>query len=453
MKIHSGDLHDPLIIDMPAPDSTDVAPKPGLAWIDSASLFGLIATLMWAPLAFGTTEPWSQFILRTCALALFALWVTRQHSQESVQIFPDAISRPMLAFMALVLFQLISGMTAYRYATLTESLHLLVYGILVLVAGDLFTRRRRLRVLVMCMAIYGFGMALFSLIQGLSSSNSIYWFRSVDLLSASIYGPYVNHNHYAGLMEMLIPLAAAAAFLQRGSKQFLLLFATAVMVLSVALSRSRGGMIALAAEALFVCFLLYRSGRNRRGLIVFLSLSAAIAAFVFVLGSDKVLERFAEAQDAYRLKIYRDSIVMSTHKPLIGYGLGTFSDVYPAHKTFYTNLFVNHAHNDYLEMLVDTGVIGLGLFVWMMVGVFRSGFAKIMDRDDGEGRLLTLAALTGVLGILIHSFLDFNLHIPANASLFFVLCAAVATPFSHRIMKPAEFHPWADDDDVDETLP
>ena len=93
---------------------------------------------------------------------------------------------------------------------------------------------------------------------------------------------------------------------------------------------------------------------------------------------------------------------------------------------------MNHAHNDYLEMLADTGVVGLALFVWMLVGVFRSGFSKVMDRDDEEGRLLTLAALTGIVGILIHSFIDFNLHIPANAALFFVLCAAVAAPFKHK---------------------
>jgi O-antigen ligase len=286
------------------------------------------------------------------------------------------------------------------------------------------------------------------LVQGLSGTDRIYWVRTVGSISAAIYGPYVNHNHYAGLMEMLIPLTAAAAFLQRGSKQVLLLFATAIMALSVALSRSRGGMIALAAQLLFVCFVLFRSQRGRRSLLIFLGVCGAIAAFVMVLGSDKILDRFAETQDMYRLKIYRDTVSMAMHKPILGFGLGTFSDVYPAYKTFYTNLFVNHAHNDYLEMLADTGVVGLALFVWMLVGVFRSGFSKVMDRDDEEGRLLTLAALTGIVGILIHSFIDFNLHIPANAALFFVLCAAVAAPFKHKI-KPAEFRPWVSDPEED----
>ena len=91
MKLTSDDVHPTdLIIDMPAPDSAEVvSAKPGLAWTETASLYGLIATLMWAPLAFGATEPWSQFILRTSALALFGLWIVRERALDSVQIFPS----------------------------------------------------------------------------------------------------------------------------------------------------------------------------------------------------------------------------------------------------------------------------------------------------------------------------------------------------------------------------
>jgi len=74
----------------------------------------------------------------------------------------------------------------------------------------------------------------------------------------------------------------------------------------------------------------------------------------------------------------------------------------------------------------------------MLVAVFRSGMKKVGDKADTDGRLLILAAMTGIVAILAHSFLDFNLHIPANAALFFLLCSAVATPFKHQ-MKPIEF--------------
>ena len=203
-------------------------------------------------------------------------------------------------------------------------------------------------------------------------------------------------------------------------------------------------MIALLAELVFACIIIFRAQRGRRKMT--LVVATIMAALVIWLGSDKMLERFSEPHDQYRLQIYGDSLRMAMHKPITGYGLGTFSTVYPAHRSFYTNLFVNHAHNDYLEMLVDTGIVGLGLFVWFLVAVFRSGWKKIFDVNDTEGRALTLAALAGVSGIAVHGMLDFNLHIPANAALFFVLCAAIATPFKHTI-KPAPLQVWSVEDD------
>ncbi len=443
MRIHPNEirLEDSSIIDMPSPAFVEAQEKSNARNLQKISFFALIALLMWAPLAFGSTEPWSQFILRTVALALFALWTAQQYQGSTVPLFPKAIGWPVVAFVGIVLVQVFIGGTAYPYATLTESLNLMVYAILMLVAGELFDRRRTLKTFALAMAVFGSALSLFAMVQGFSGTDKLYWTWPVEAISAAIYGPYVNHNHYAGLMEMLIPLAAGAAFVERDWKRVLLLFSAAVMALSVVFSRSRGGVITLAAELVFVCVILFRAQRSRRGMLSVLGGVAMILAVVFSLGSDKLYERFSESHDQYRVQIYRDSLSMAKHNPVLGYGLGTFSTVYPSHRSFYTDLFVNHAHNDYLEMLVDTGIIGLGLFVWFIIGVYRTGSKKVGDGNDDEGRALTLAALTGVTGILVHSFIDFNLHIPANAALFFVLCAAVATPFKRTIRAP-EFRPW-----------
>ncbi len=438
---------DPFIIDMPTPgslgESKSVPPPPAtVAW----SLVGLTVLLMWAPLAFGSTEPWSRFILRAGTIFLFALWLVRQRSQIEVSILPANMGLPILGAGALIAFQFFTGLTAYRYATVTESLDLISYGLLIIVAAELFDRRKSLRQFVVAMGIFGAALALFSLIQDFSGAHRIYWFRTVESLASDIYGPYVNHNHYAGLMEMLIPLAGAAALLHRGPRHALLVFATALMMVSIVLSRSRGGVIALAAEALFILVLLFRERRSRRIAVTSLAISSVMLSLIVVLGSAQLLDRFTEAQDLYRCTVYRDALRMAMHKPILGFGLGTFPEVYPAFRSFYSNLFVNHAHNDYLELFVDTGLLGLGLFVWMLIGIFRAGFRKATDYDDTEGRLLTAAVLIGIVGILVHSLLDFNLHIPANAALFFVLCAAAATPFKHR-MKPAHLQNWRPEDD------
>lgn len=396
-------------------------------------LVGLMAILMWSPLAFGTTEPWSQFIQRAVAFALFAIWMFWQSQQRAIEFSKNPIYTPALTFGLLVVLQFALGATAYRYATLSELLNLGCYAILILIAGEVLNRRHNLRSLFTALAVFGFALAFLSILLGLTGTTKIYGVRTTTSLSASIFGPYANHNHYAGLMELLVPLSAAAAILQRGSKRTILLFGSVVMAVSIVFSRSRGGMIALAAGLLFVCIVLFRLQRHRRGLLGILTASAVVGALVLMLGTDKILERLLETQDQYRFSIYLDTIRMALHRPLFGFGLGTFPQVYPQFQSFWTNLFVNHAHNDYLELLAETGIAGFGLMAWMMISVFRAGFSKLRRGENDEARLLTLAAMTGIVSMLVHSLFDFNLHIPANAALFFVLCSAVATPFKYRL--------------------
>jgi O-antigen ligase len=118
---------------------------------------------------------------------------------------------------------------------------------------------------------------------------------------------------------------------------------------------------------------------------------------------------------------------MLIRRPILGWGLGTFPIVYPEFRSFYTNMFVNQAHNDYLQLLVETGLAGFSIAVWFLVLVFRQAAGKLKNWTENASGALTVAALLGCVGILVHSFLDFNLQIPANAALFYVLCAIAAS--------------------------
>jgi len=434
----------PLVIDMPPPVERGSPPSASSQgdWLDNAIFFGMMALLMFAPLAFGATQAWSQFVQRTFALVLAALWVARQYLRGTLEVPSNPLLVPAVLFFCFVVLQFLTGLTAYRYATLTEALNLVPCGILLFLSGEFFGRRHRLHQLVAVMALFGFAVALFAMFQDFSGTDKIYGIVPLHYLSVLFYGPYANHNHYAGLMEMLTPLAAAAAFLEQGAKRSLLLFATILMAASIVLSRSRGGMLGLGLSILFVCAVLYRSDRERRAGLAILAVTAGIAIVVLMLANDTVLERLKETQDNYRATIYADSIRMWWHKPLLGFGWGTFPNVYPQFRSFYINLFVNHTHNDYLEMLVDTGLIGAILTGWFLFHVIRGGMRKIADKGDREGSILALGLMAGIVALLTHSMLDFNLHIPANAAMFYVLCTAAATPFRHRI-RHANFAPAA----------
>ena len=134
-----------------------------------------------------------------------------------------------------------------------------------------------------------------------------------------------------------------------------------------------------------------------------------------------------EIDAGLRLSIDRDCLRMLVKRPLLGWGLGVFPTVYPEFRSFYTNFFVNQAHNDYLQLLVETGLAGFSIAAWFLVLVFRRATGKLNNWTETASDALTMAALLGCVGILVHSFLDFNLQIPANAALFYVVCAIAAS--------------------------
>jgi O-antigen ligase len=175
----------------------------------------------------------------------------------------------------------------------------------------------------------------------------------------------------------------------------------------------------------------------------------AFGAFLFIalgllawLGGGELVERIAsihsgtrtELSGGTRLTIDQDSLRIFAQKPVLGWGLGVFPDIYPQFSTLGTNLKVGMAHNDYLQLLVEMGVLGFAMALWFLLTLFRSALRKLKSWPSDTNSAVTLAAMLGVMGILVHSFMDFNLQIPANAALFYMLCvlAAMEPRFVHR---------------------
>jgi O-antigen ligase len=112
--------------------------------------------------------------------------------------------------------------------------------------------------------------------------------------------------------------------------------------------------------------------------------------------------------------------------PILGTGLGTLQQIYPPYETLYDAKIVNHTHNDYLEALAETGVAGGLCCAWFLVTLFVGALKFLQSGDNSFASILRLCGFTGCWGLLIHSLVDFNLHIPANL-LFFLMMALLAT--------------------------
>jgi O-antigen ligase len=126
---------------------------------------------------------------------------------------------------------------------------------------------------------------------------------------------------------------------------------------------------------------------------------------------------------------------MFSKRPVGGWGLGTFPTVYPSYRSFYTNQFVNEAHNDYVQLLVETGLLGFALMLWFLARLYQHGLPTSRRWEFQWDAAVSLAALLGCTGILLHSLVDFNLQIPANAALFYSLCGLAASTPSAQLSK------------------
>jgi O-antigen ligase len=409
-------------------------PFRSLRTLDSIVFYGTFSVLLLGPLAFGTVEPWSIFSLETITALLLLIWICRQVADGRIQVKHNPLFAPMSAFALLVGIQIALRISAYPYDTVSTARLYCAYGILVFLAMQSLQRTSQVNRLGWGFCGYGLALALFGLIQGLASNGKIYWLRTPDL-GGWIYGPYVNHNHYAGLMEMLFPIPLVMALSGTVPRKWRLLPASAavLMATTIFLSGSRGGMIAFLGQMVALGILLALQ-KSRRNALTIGGVLLVIGVLILWVGGQGLVDRMisirseatTELSGGLRLTVDRDALKMFTHKPVLGWGLRAFPVAYPQFRSFFTNLFINEAHNDYLQALVETGLLGFGIVVWFLVLVYREGTRKLKNWGWNLNGAVALAALLGCTGILIHSLIDFNLQIPANAALFYVLCATAA---------------------------
>lgn len=391
--------------------------------------WGLLFLLVAAVLAFGAVQPWSELAFEIGVTAVFLVWAFEQARSRRLALTPAGLYAPALGFFLVVATQIVFHRSAYQYVSESTAFLLAAYGIVLLIATECIrgeSLRRRIS-----LALTGFGAcyAMFAIAQNLTDPRKLYW--TIDPTEfAHTYGSYVNRNHYAGLMEMLapIPLVLAMGHLLRGGKKALAGVAFLLMAGSIFLATSRGGMFAFAVEALLFGVLLLRNPRHKKILPAFAVMLLLVVAFLAYTSTGQVGDRLHDASDSHRLAMSRDALKLWTERPILGWGLGTFATVDPHVRSFATDLLVNAAHNDYAQTLAETGIAGFSFVLWFIVVLGRKGAQNSRDWDRDWGCALSLAALLGCCGMLVHSFVDFNLQIPANAAFFFFLAAIAAAP-------------------------
>jgi len=343
------------------------------------------------------------------------------------------------------LLQWLVGLSSYPYATKIELLKAGAYILLFFLTLESLHTVEEWSVFVWFLVGLGFVVSLLAIVQYFTFNGKLYWFRVLPQ-GVVPFGPYVNHNHFAGFVELISPLGLALLLsgAVRRDKLLLLIVLTVVPIGALALSASRAGILCFLFEFVLLAFLMRNERIRSKQLLMVSGLVVLAGFFALWLGLGWTVQRFAHstvgdiAHDR-RVSIFRDTWRIVRDHPWTGTGLGTLQTVFPGYESYYDGLIVDHTHNDYLELLADTGLAGGACMLGFIALLIWRGRSNLRAAKTSVCRSFYAGALVACAGLLVHSLFDFNLHIPANA-LLFLLLAAMATG---DIAEPRQGYPQA----------
>jgi O-antigen ligase len=393
---------------------------------------GICALIAFAVLSFGGVEPWGAAILEIGASLLFVAWGILTVRRRQAEIRWNWLYLPLLGLGAFAFVQYGFGLSVYPYLTKLVLLRWGAYVLVFFLTVESFRTTEQVKRFVWFLVIFGFAVSLFGIIQHFTFNGKLYW--SVPLTGGgSPFGPYVNRDDFAGFVELIAPLGLALLFFRAVRREHfpLVLLFTLVPIGAAILSASRGGITGLFFELILLAFLARARHVGKKQLAGIVALGLIAGTFIVWLGVSEAIHRFeqlpAELGPDSRISMYQDTWHIFLHHPWVGTGWGTLIAVFPRYSSFYIpHTIVDHAHNDYLELLADTGIMGGLCGLAFIVLLFWRGLKNVQAAERRLPRAIFSGSLVACAGMLLHSLVDFNLHIPANA-LIFLLLGALAT--------------------------
>jgi len=403
---------------------------------------GLCALIGFAVLAHGGVEEWARAVLETGVALLFLIWALRFYFNDQEQPAFSPVLPPLALFFLVGLGQWFFRTTASSYNTRIELMLLTATLLFLFLCVQVFQTLQDWRIFVWFGMGFGFLVSVFGILQHLTFNGKLYWVRELTY-GAIPFGPYVNRNHFAGLMELLIPLALVPLILGKVRRERLAVVTLfAVMpIAALFLSASRGGILSFCAQFALLAFLILR----RRGVTKHLLAVSAVllTALIIVtwLGVGRILQRFSSMQAlevtaGKRGAMRKGAWHMLLDHPVAGTGLGTFQIAYPPYETLYDGKVVNHTHNDYLEALAETGALGGLCCAWFLAVLLLKSLSLFRQRDFSFPGTLQLAGIVACAGFLVHALFDFNFHIPSNLWLFFLMAHLGTTEIQQSSSMP-----------------
>lgn len=393
----------------------------------------VIAILVFTPFALGANRLWAITPVFIVTLTGLCALLLRLNAEDEPSFRWTPLWPPLFLFLVLVIASCF--ISVYPHDSILALYRVITYiAIFYCIVNSFDTRESMLRLVSIIVGI-GAVLSLTGLILYLGHVYYRYWLPG-DTLSAT----YINRDHFAGYLEMVIPLAVGVLFADIGKeKKVLVGFCLTTMTVAFVLAASRGAWASLLVSGLLILPFVHRKKLLKR---VLLGLILCCVAIYFALSHFDLSYAAYRARtiiegvgiDEMRIQMWMGSVDLIKAHPWIGSGIGNFIYVFSQFRpTGIPQIWtVDYAHNDYLHMAAELGLPVLILISWIIVASVWSGLREFSNSQGSFKRSILLGASIGVMSMALHSFVDFNLHIPANAIMFFTVMAIIMTMCGRR---------------------
>lgn len=448
--------------------------------------YGILGLIVFSPLPAASINEWSILVIQLVVLIMVGAYILMDKKPACNKSLLESLKWPkylFIGFFVLIFVQIIPwpkflikiiSPNGYLYLeryfsdfqstsfasfslipsyTLREGLELLTYFLLGFLVIKTVTKRDDFKRIISVLIAMGVFQAIYGLIQLYSNNPRILFYRKVFCLDSAT-GTFVNRNHFAGYLEMVIPLALGLVIARidlfslerlslkerlnilsekRTSTFLLTIIGIIIMCMGIIFSKSRSGIFLLG----FSFFLIFgfstmymdKKKPQKKWIRTFL----VVVFLIIVIGSLQIgisssMDRFAmddllrEGRPGY----WANTARIFSDFPLLGTGLGTFTSIYPDWEANGVPIRLFHAHNDYLEYLSELGLIGMILLLGGILIIMANTFLVWRKRNISEIKGIALGGLVATISILVHSITDFNLHMPANMMLFSIVLSLTA---------------------------
>ena len=409
-------------------------------WCEWGILGLVLVVLVFGPLATGAVRTMELLVIQGLTVGVLGLWVVRLWFGESRRFLFPPIGWAVLAFTTYVIVRYFQA--GVEYTAREEMIRVLIYAFLFFAVVNHLHRQESTQIISFVLIFLAMCVAAYGVYQFATHSDRVWGFIRPEQYMKRGSGTYICPNHLAGFLEMILPLAMAYIFMAKISPvaRIFIGYAGLVILAGIGVSISRGGWIAAALSLVVLFSVLLRQRQYRIPAIVALVVLLGFGV-VFVSNARHTQKRFSEMFVAgkfedIRFRLWKPALNMWKDHPWTGVGAGHFDLRFREYRPDDVQMRPDRVHNDYLNTLADYGAVGAALvlsaLVLLYLGVFKTWKFVMRVSSDGSSRksnkpAFVLGASIGLLAILLHSVVDFNLQIPANAILAVTLMALLSS--------------------------